>query len=80
MLNIINIIINVVGKFHYLALGPFRDFSLFLLQIPQMILLTFDGAVNHNNYDRYQKVLGGRYTNPNGCPIKGTFFVSHEYR
>jgi hypothetical protein len=49
-------------------------------QIPQMILLTFDGAINHNNYNQYQKVLGGRYSNPNGCPIKGTFFISHEYR
>jgi hypothetical protein len=49
-------------------------------QIPQMIMLTFDGAVNHNNYPGYMKVLGGRYTNPNGCPIKGTFFLSHEYR
>ena len=45
-----------------------------------MILLTFDGAVNHNNYDHYMKVLGGKYSNPNGCPIKGTFFISHEYR
>lgn len=51
-----------------------------MLQIPQMILLTFDGAVNHNNYDHYIRVLGGRYSNPNGCPIKGTFFISHEYR
>lgn len=48
-------------------------------EIPQMILLTFDGAVNHNNYDHYMKVLGGKYVNPNGCPIKGTFFISHEY-
>lgn len=55
-------------------------FHVFMLQIPQMVLLTFDGAVNHNNYDRYLKVLGGRYANPNGCPIRGTFFISHEYR
>lgn len=48
-------------------------------EIPQMILLTFDGAVNHNNYDHYMKVIGGKYANPNGCPIKGTFFISHEY-
>lgn len=51
-----------------------------MLQIPQMILLTFDGAVNHNNYDHYQKFLNGKYQNPNGCPIRGTFFISHEYR
>ncbi|CAO1383423.1 unnamed protein product [Diamesa tonsa] len=48
-------------------------------EIPQMILLTFDGAVNLNNYDHYLKILNGRYSNPNGCPVRGTFFVSHEY-
>jgi len=52
----------------------------FPFQIPQMILLTFDGAINNNNYEQYMKFLGGRYENPNGCPIRGTFFVSHEYR
>lgn len=45
---------------------------------PQMILLTFDGAVNLNNYDLYKKVFN-KIKNPNGCPIRGTFFVSHEY-
>lgn len=44
-----------------------------------MILLTFDGAVNLNNFERYQKVFDGNRANPNGCPIKGTFFVAHEY-
>jgi len=46
---------------------------------PQMILLTFDGAVNVNNYDNYQKIFIANRTNPNGCPIRGTFFISHEY-
>lgn len=45
---------------------------------PQMILLSFDGAVNSLNYDHYMGLLRNR-TNPNGCPIKATFFVSHEY-
>lgn len=54
--------------------------NLLTFQIPQIILLTFDGAVNLNNYDHYLKILNGRYSNPNGCPIRGTFFVSHEYR
>lgn len=52
---------------------------LFLFQTPQMILLTFDGAVNLNNYDHYRKVLNHKRQNQNGCDIKGTFFVSHEY-
>ncbi|KAB0798800.1 hypothetical protein PPYR_06680 [Photinus pyralis] len=47
-------------------------------EIPQMILLTFDGAVNLNNYHYYKKLFK-KYTNPNGCPIKGTFYVAHEY-
>lgn len=64
-------------------------------QIPQMILLSFDGAVNDVNFHLYEEIFerfkstpsqsapprrgyGGR-TNPNGCPIKATFFVSHEW-
>ncbi|KAG7306036.1 hypothetical protein JYU34_008607 [Plutella xylostella] len=46
---------------------------------PQMILLTFDGAVNLNNFELYKKVFNGKIKNPNGCPIRGTFFLSHEY-
>lgn len=46
---------------------------------PQIILLTFDGAVNLNNYEHYKKVFNGKRQNPNGCDIKGTFFISHEY-
>lgn len=44
-----------------------------------MILLTFDGAINLNNFEHYKKVLNKKRTNPNGCEIKGTFFISHEY-
>jgi hypothetical protein len=46
---------------------------------PQMILLTFDGAVNTQNIEKYDRLFAGNRTNPNGCPIRGTFFVSHEY-
>nr|XP_023029804.1 uncharacterized protein LOC111517773 [Leptinotarsa decemlineata] len=48
-------------------------------EIPQMIVLTLDGAVNLNNYDHYRKVFNHKRKNPNGCEIKGTFFISHEY-
>lgn len=44
-----------------------------------MILLTFDGAVNLNNYEHYKRVFTPSRKNPNGCPIHGTFFISHEY-
>lgn len=49
-------------------------------QTPQIILLTFDGAVNLNNYEHYRKVFNGKRQNPNGCDIKGTFYIAHEYR
>ncbi|XP_046746909.1 chitin deacetylase 1 isoform X1 [Diprion similis] len=47
-------------------------------QVPQMITLTFNGAVNVDNIDLYDDVFNGRL-NPNGCQIRGTFFVSHKY-
>lgn len=49
-------------------------------QTPQMITLTFSGAVNHENWDIYIKhLLTTERKNPNGCPIKATFFISHPY-
>lgn len=46
--------------------------------IPQFVLLTFDDAVNDLNKAFFEKLFEGR-TNPNGCPIKATFYVSHEW-
>jgi len=46
--------------------------------IPQMIMITFDDAVNNNNMDLYEHIFNNRQ-NPNGCDIKATFFVSHKY-
>ncbi|XP_006617231.1 uncharacterized protein LOC102672538 [Apis dorsata] len=48
-------------------------------ETPQMIIMTFDGAINHNNFDHYQKIFATDRLNPNNCPLKGTFFISHEY-
>ncbi|XP_046990525.1 chitin deacetylase 1 isoform X2 [Schistocerca americana] len=48
-------------------------------QVPQMITLTFNGAVNVDNIDLYEEVFNGQRNNPNGCQIRGTFFVSHKY-
>ena len=45
-----------------------------------MITITFDDAVNDENWDLYQdKLFPETYKNPNGCPIHGTFYVSHQY-
>lgn len=49
-------------------------------QIPQMIILTFDDAINFENWDLYlTKIFTPNRKNPNGCPIKATFYVSHQY-
>ena len=48
-------------------------------QVPQMIVITFDDAVNHNNYEEIQRFLNSNLKNPNSCDIKATFFVSHQY-
>ena len=45
---------------------------------PQLVMITFDDAVTRNSYDLYKQLISG-IANPNGCPISGTFFVSHEY-
>jgi len=48
-------------------------------EVPQMLMLTFDDAVNHNNFDIISTLLDGRLKNPNGCEVKATFFLSHKY-
>lgn len=49
-------------------------------QVPQMILLTFDDAINFENWEFFtQKLFTSNRKNPNGCPIKGTFYVSHQF-
>jgi hypothetical protein len=49
-------------------------------QVPQMILLTFDDAINFENWDLYtQQLFTSNRKNANGCPIRGTFYVSHQY-
>lgn len=47
-------------------------------ETPQMILFTMDDAVQNSNFQIYKDLLSDR-KNPNGCPIKATFFVSHKY-
>jgi hypothetical protein len=43
--------------------------------IPQFIIMTFDAAVRITNFPIYVNL--SNHTNPNGCPIQATFFVSH---
>ena len=44
-----------------------------------MVTITFNGAVNIDNIDLFDEIFNGNRQNPNGCSIKGTFFVSHKY-
>ena len=44
-----------------------------------MVTLTFDDAINIGNIDLYAEIFNKQRRNPNGCDIKGTFFVSHNY-
>ncbi|GAV07219.1 hypothetical protein RvY_17087 [Ramazzottius varieornatus] len=46
---------------------------------PQFILVAFDGAINMHNYDLYQQIFHQDRKNPNGCPIRATFFLSHRW-
>lgn len=48
-------------------------------EVPQIVLLTFDDAVNDLNKEIYVELFENGRTNPNGCPISATFYVSHEW-
>lgn len=50
-------------------------------EVPQMVLITFDDAVNWDNWDYYLRLFppNGSRQNPNGCPAAATYFVSHNF-
>ena len=41
---------------------------------PQIVMVTMEGAINDEYIALYNKLFNG--SNPNGCAIKGTFFVT----
>ncbi|XP_014676062.1 PREDICTED: uncharacterized protein LOC106816029 [Priapulus caudatus] len=56
--------------------------------IPQMVLIGWDEALRVEDYNHLYQQIFKRVTpnrrreprrNPNGCPITGTFFVSHQF-
>jgi hypothetical protein len=48
--------------------------------MPQVIVMTFDGALNINNFKMYDEILQITKNNDtNECPIRGTFFITHNY-
>lgn len=48
-------------------------------ETPQMVAITFHGAVNVDNIGLFTDIFRDELQNPNGCSAKGTFFVSHKY-
>lgn len=45
---------------------------------PKMIMFTMDDNVNEKNFVTYSELFDGHH-NPNGCPVKATFFVSGDF-
>jgi len=44
---------------------------------PQIVYLTFDDAVRALDDELYmEQIFNGTYTNPNGCPIRATHYIS----
>lgn len=49
-------------------------------EVPQIIMLSFDDAVNSQVNKFYDELFSdGMLKNPNGCKATATFFVSHQY-
>lgn len=44
--------------------------------VPQMITITFDDAINNNNIDLYREMFNGKRKNPNGCDVKATVSIN----
>ncbi|XP_046425141.1 uncharacterized protein LOC124182233 isoform X2 [Neodiprion fabricii] len=59
--------------------GPDIPGGLLPEEIPQLVILTFDDAVNELNKQLYTDLFENDRLNPNGCPIAATFYVSHEW-
>ena len=47
--------------------------------IPQMVYFAFDDAVNVMVSTLYDRLFTDDRTNPNGCPIRMSLFISHRY-
>lgn len=52
-----------------------------LKKTPQLVLLTFDDALEDWAYPFYEKIVKHEgLKSSNGCPISMTFFVSHTHK
>ncbi|XP_033746868.1 uncharacterized protein LOC117332091 [Pecten maximus] len=46
--------------------------------IPQMVYFGFDDALNPESVQHYDFLFGRNRTNPNGCPISASLYISHK--
>ena len=53
--------------------------NLSVKSIPQIVMITFDTAVQSQAYSYAEEIFSAGIKNPNRCDISGTFFVSHQY-
>lgn len=54
--------------------------KLSLEETPQLVLITFEDAVNDVHNKAFEMLFNTSLRrNPNGCEIRATFFVSHEW-
>ena len=50
--------------------------------IPQIVMITFDDAINNQNFKFFTELFNDgtkARKNPNGCNVTTTYFVSHEW-
>lgn len=55
-----------------------NDFGIKRTEIPQIVFITIEGAVNFLSYSKMRSLFNQQRLNPNGCPIGSTFFLSEQ--
>ena len=50
-----------------------------ITKVPQMVMFTFDDNLNQEKFQYYKHLLYPELHNPNGCPIRFTYFVADQW-
>ena len=58
---------------------PMFSYPMETREIPQMVYFGFDDAVNVVMSSYYDRIFTSDRLNPNGCTMKFTLYISHEY-
>jgi hypothetical protein len=48
-------------------------------ETPQLVLITFEDSINDVHNKVFETLFNSSRKNPNGCEIRATFFISHEW-